>query len=109
MKIQASYNDTVENLTFFAEAKGWVNKINVIEEYEDTDPNGIVGIYTRQVEKDNPITLEMFLVNWAKELLLKEISGPIISLVENKTNEQAKEIKESYLNTLNNNLEVITE
>lgn len=70
MKITSTYEDTIENLTFFAKAKLWT----------ETIPNPVpqeVGEENYQAVIDNPITLEMFLNTWSTNLMVEQISYPV--------------------------------
>lgn len=93
MKIQANYTDTLENLTFFATAKGWRPKL--VNEFNE--------------EIDNPETLEMFLQRVANEHLLNFISQPITAYLEEQAMENLNNAKQGYLENFKHNLEVVIE
>lgn len=104
--ISSQYTDSKDNLIFWAKEKGWREKITVTEEYTDVDPNGVEGIYTRIVEKDNPVTVENFILSIIEGILLKEISEPINRYIDNTSKEQSELQKEQYMQTFNNNLTI---
>ena len=106
LKISVFYEDEIENLTFFAQEKGWTNKITVIQQVEKTDEEGNDYLADETVEIDNPITLEVFLQTWAREYLMGGIAQPILGMVERVAQEQLQQKKELYLSKLNDNLNV---
>ena len=69
MKITATFEDTLEHLTYFATKKGWTE---TVKENQTADDGTIT-----QIDVPNPITLQDFLTSWAKQLLLAQIGDPI--------------------------------
>lgn len=86
LKINSTYEDTIDNLTFFAQSKGWTGKT--------IDEN----------DKEIGLSLEEFLTMWTRGLLINEISKPILQYVDDMAQEQAKVQKDNYINLLNDNL-----
>jgi len=70
MIITSTYDDTIQNLTFFANSKGWTSTISnpVPQEEGEEDYQAVI---------DNPVTLEMFLNTWATNLMVEQISYPM--------------------------------
>jgi hypothetical protein len=107
LTISANYTDSIENLTFFAMEKGWTPTVmQEVEVEKENEEDGTTYTENEMQEVPNPVTLQQFLQNWARQYLIIGISEPILAFVERSAMQQMNSQKEQYLNTLENNLNV---
>ena len=77
MKITATFEDTLEHLTYFATKKGWQTQVTQQATNDDGTPKLDENNQPVMETIDNPYNLEQFLTDWAKQLLLAQIGDPI--------------------------------
>jgi hypothetical protein len=70
MKINATYEDTEENMVDFAATQGWTPKVSNPEPLTEENKD------THTTEIDNPVTLSEFLSTWAQNQLQRLIAEP---------------------------------
>ena len=83
MKITATYEDTIENMTFFATSQGW--------------------------SEDSEMTIEDFLTDWGTKMLSEQISVPAKRAIEEAKRLETIEAVNALKAKVESNLEVVTE
>jgi hypothetical protein len=84
MKINTTYEDTLEKFLFYAKGTGWQEKVTEPQEVTDEDGNTT----TEMVEVDNPYTLKMFVEDETKNLWAEKLAT--VAQKENKSTLIAK-------------------
>lgn len=103
--IKAEYTDTLENIAFFAQAKGYQPTKKVIQEVQvGTDNDGNPIIENQQVEVE--VNINDFVADIANQALLGLLSEPIELYIKSQTREAMQTQIESQKEQLKERLNV---
>lgn len=98
MKITGTYDDTLENMTAFAQLQGWT--ATVVE--QSVDEEGLPV----ETEVENPITLRDFLTTWTTKGLKDLFAKPNKQAIKIAALQQARVEQEALEVQVNDNLTV---
>jgi hypothetical protein len=95
-----TYEDTEENILFWATSKGYQPTLTRQIEVVDDDTTEPPTVHFETEEYPNPESVESFCVRYFDELIKKEITSPIKAQVEKSVREQLEADFKANIETL---------